>query len=181
MSARGTVGLALLVFVVSLTDSILNSGTAGAQESRDHLLTGCGICYPGGYDINTVGDVEGIVTDIHLPAEGPVRLTVAFERERWVVLASPAWFWNSAALRLAPGDSVSVRGSKTMGADGTLYVIAREVRLGRSGTALILRDPGGVPLWKGRNGGNGNPGGEAGGGRGPALGRGGSCEANSTR
>ena len=82
----------------------------------------------------------GTIIDIQTPAEGPVRLVVAGERERWVVLASPAWFWKSAKPRLVPGDSVTVRGSKTLGADGTLYLVAREIRPPAPGRPC-LRDP----------------------------------------
>jgi len=93
--------------------------------------------------------VRGIVVEIQSPAEGPVRVVVAGEGERWVVLASPSWFLKSARLRLAPGDAVVVHGSKTLGADGTLYLIAREIRPPDDAPVAVLRDRRGVPLWSG--------------------------------
>jgi hypothetical protein len=149
MSTRGTVSLVPLVLLLVLTVSPAGAPAAGAQEIRNRVLPGCGICYPGGYDINTVGDVHGAVVELEIPVEGPVRFVVAGERERWVVLASPAWFWESARLRLARGDSVAVHGSKTLGADGTLYVIAREIRPPGTAPAVVLRDRRGIPLWGG--------------------------------
>ena len=158
MGTRGTVGLAPLVFLLALAVSPPGARAAGAQEIRDQVLPGCGICYPGGYDINTVGEVHGVVVELQAPAEGPVRFVVAGERERWVVLVSPAWYWESARLRLAPGDSVAVLGSKTLGADGTLYLVAREIRPPVGAPVAVLRDRRGVPLWSGGRHRGRNPG-----------------------
>ena len=148
MGARGTIGFASLAFLLSLTLAPADVA-AGEREVRDQTLPGCGICYPGGYDVNTVGDVRGIVVEIQSPAEGPVRVVVVGEGERWVVLASPSWFLKSARLRLAPGDAVVVHGSKTLGADGTLYLVAREIRPPDGAPVAVLRDRRGVPLWSG--------------------------------
>ena len=140
MGARGTVGLAPLALLLALAAAVLHARTAAAQEIRDQVLPGCGICYPGGYDVNTVGVVTGSVVELQEPAEGPVRFVVAGESERWVVLASPAWFWKSAKRRLQSGDAVTVLGSKTLGADGTLYLVAREIRHAGDAPVIVLRD-----------------------------------------
>lgn len=150
MGARGKVGLVPLA-LLSVLAVFLFSRDAGAREGRDRVLPGCGICYPGGYDVNTVGDVRGKILELQKPVDGPVRFVLAGERETWVVLASPAWFWKNAQLRLAPGDSVAVRGSKTLGADGTLYLIARELRPSGAAAAVVLRDRRGAPCWSGNN------------------------------
>lgn len=149
MGARGKSGLVPLVLLSVLAVTLGSSHSAGARQSGDQVLPGCGICYPGGYDVNTVGDVQGTVLGLEFPADGPVRLVVAGERDRWVVLGSPAWHWNGAGLRLFPGDRVTVRGSKSLGADGSLYLIAREILPPRSAPALLLRDRRGIPLWSG--------------------------------
>jgi hypothetical protein len=170
MGARGTGRLAPLAFIFALAVSLPWARTAGAQQSCDRVLPGCGICYPGGFDVNTVGRVQVTLVDLEVPDEGPVRLTVAGEGERWVVLASPGWFWRMADVRPAPGDILTVQGSKTLGADGTLYVVAQEIRFPGHGAAVVLRDRRGIPLW-----GNGNRGGGmtgAGRGDGDGLGKG---------
>ena len=149
MANRGAARLAPLVFLLALTVTPAGTRAAAEQETREQVLPGCGICYPGGYDINTVGEVRGVIDELQVPAEGPVRFVVAGERERWVVLAAPAWFWESARLRLAPGDSVAVLGSKTLGADGTLYLVAREIRPPDGAPVAVLRDRRGIPLWSG--------------------------------
>lgn len=149
MGARGMAGFAPLALLFALSVTPPNAGAADTGKSRDQVLPGCGICYPGGFDINTVGDVSGTILDLQTPPEGPVRLVVAGERERWVVLASPVWFWNRANQRLVPGDAVIVRGSKTLGSDGILYVVAQEIRSQGSAAAVVLRDRRGTPLWRG--------------------------------
>jgi len=148
MGTRGTGGratLVLLLFSVAFAAGVLD---AHAQQAGDQPLPGCGICYPGGYDLNTVGSLEGIVLEVHLPDEGPVRLLVSGGGERWVVLASPAWFWTRIDPGVVQGDVVTVRGSKTLGADGNLYLVAQEVRRPGAGTFAIVRDRRGVPLWR---------------------------------
>lgn len=172
MGARGMNNFASLALLFALAVSPLQVSTAHAQGSCDQVLPGCGICYPGGYDINTVGEVQGAIQELQAPAQGPVRFVVAGERERWVVLASPARFWESAGLSLVPGDGVTVRGSKTLGADGTLYLVAREILPSGSASPVLLRDPRGAPLWNGLHRGNPVQGGQSGAGRGQASGRG---------
>lgn len=177
MSIRGAVPQAPLVSALcALCALLLVLGvgvSAGAQESKDQVLPGCGICYPGGYDPNTVGEVRGRAYDIVVPTEGPVSFAVTGDEERWVVLASPAWFWRMTSLRLAAGDAVAVRGSKSLGADGKLYIVAQTVqRLDGTSSAVLLRDSRGLPLWRGSHGGGETRGGGAGQGRGPATGRG---------
>ena len=142
MGARGTTGLVPLALLSALALASAASRSAGAQEQRDRLLPGCGICYPGGYDVNTVGDVRG--DDPRPPGSrrraGALRL--AGERERWVVLACPVWFWDEhASCVVVPGDAVTVRGSKTLGADGSLYLVAREIRPPRGAGRDLARPP----------------------------------------
>jgi hypothetical protein len=149
MGIRGAVGLAPLVFLLALTVSPAGTRAAGARVNCDQVLPGCGICYPGGYDVNTAGEVHGVIVELQVPPEGPVRFVVAGKGERWVVLAAPAWYWRSEPLNFAPGDAVAVHGSKTLGADGTLYLVAREIRPPGDAPAAVLRDSHGVPAWSG--------------------------------
>jgi hypothetical protein len=172
MGARGAGRFAPLVFLLALSVSATSARAAAAQQSRDQVLPGCGVCYPGGYDVNTAGEVRGTVLDFQVPDQGPVRFVVAGERERWVVLAAPGWFWRSAKVRLAVGDPVTVRGSKALGSDGTLYLVARELQHVGEAPVLVLRDRRGVPLWGSGHRGDRLPGSEAGDCRVQAAGRG---------
>ena len=42
-----------------------------------------------------------------------------------------------------------VRGSKSYGKDGRLYIVAEEIRFPASSQAASFREPNGTPLWKG--------------------------------
>jgi len=160
MGTGGAASRASLVSACLLLAFALGiAAPSGAEDEKDLVLPGCGICYPGGYDPNTVGEVEGPVSEYLIPDSGPVRFTVSGDEERWVVLASPAWFWKSLDVRLAPGDTVAVRGSKSLGADGKLYIVAQSVSLRGQQPALLLRDARGLPLWRGSHGGGGMRGG----------------------
>ena len=92
MGTRGTIGIASLVLLLAVTVSPRSARSAGSRPDRDPPLPGCGICYPGGYDLNTLGTVQGKLLDLRLPDDGPVRFTVDVGRDRWVVLVSPKWF-----------------------------------------------------------------------------------------
>jgi len=166
----GTRGMAGLVSLVLL--SVARCAPAAAFEAPawqgDQALPGCGICYPGGYDLNTVGSVQGTVMGIEFPDEGPVRFAIVGQGERWIVLASPAWYWPTTGLRLIAGGGVTVRGSKTLGEDGTLYLVAQTIRPAGAEAAVAVRDGQGRPLWSGGRHGGGN----AGAGRGTGRGRG---------
>ena len=160
MDIRGAVPRASLVSACLLVVfTLVVAAPAGAEDEKDLVLPGCGICYPGGYDPNTVGEVKGPVSELVVPDNGPVRFTVSDDEERWVVLASPSWFWKSADVHLAPGETVTVRGSKSLGADGRLYIVAQSIGFQGRQPALLLRDARGVPLWRGSHGGGGMRGG----------------------
>lgn len=167
MGTRGTAGLVSLVLLLAALSAPAAASKAQAQQ-RDQALPGCGICYPGGYDLNTVGSVRGTALELQFPDEGPVRFVVDAEGERWVVLASPAWHWRTAGLRLITGGGVTVRGSKTLGSDGRLYLVAQEIRPAGEEAVVVLRDGRGRPLWSGGHHGGGNAGGGRRAGRGRA-------------
>ncbi len=133
--------------------------TVQAQEG-DTVLEGSGIRYPGGFDPNTVGDVRGKAYGLSVPERGPVQFRLQTGKETYTVLASPKWFWKDLNAELPDGTEIRVRGSKTLGQDANLYIIAQRIRIGSSGRSMGLRDDDGFPLWKGpKAGGMGTPGG----------------------
>jgi len=148
MGTRGTGKLATLVLLLSAALFPTWVPDAHAQQPGDRPLPGCGICYPGGYDHNTVGSLQGTLLEVHLPDEGPVSFLVSCGGERWVILASPTWYWVRTDPGFVPGDVVTVRGSKTLGADGNLYLVAEEMRRPGAGAVAVVRDRRGVPLWR---------------------------------
>jgi len=132
-----------------------------AQE-KDTVLAESGIHYPGGFDPNTIGEVRGKAFDPLTPTSGPVQFRLASERETYIVLASPKWYWNDLRVNLSEGTEVRVRGSKSLGKDGKLYIIAQELQILPDGKPLAFRGEDGYPIWKraaaGSTGGRGGAG-----------------------
>ncbi len=131
---------------------------ARAQE-KDITLEGSGIRYPGGFDPNTAGEIRGKAYGFTQPESGPVYFRLDSGKESYTVLVSPRWYWSDLGETLTDGAEVQVRGSKSLGKDGNLYVIAQEMRLVPSGKTLVFRDESGYPFWRGPRMGTGGSGG----------------------
>lgn len=155
----------------------LSPAGACAQEG-DTVLPDSGIRYPGGFDPNTVGTVRGKAHGLLRPASGPVRFRLDSGRDTYTVIASPGWFWDDLNVEIPEGAQMRVVGSKSLGRDGRLYIVAQEVEIAGTGRSLAFRDDGGHPLWRGPSGGGAGRGGHMGGpmggmgGMGPGPGRG---------
>ena len=139
---------ALLYLIISWAVPLLVVQQAHAEE-MEGVLPESGIRYPGGFDPNTVGKVEGKVQGYFQPKSGPVRFQVASGRESYTVLVSPAWYWKDLGAKVSDGTQVRVRGSKSLGRDGKLYIIAQDIQILPSGQSLVFRSEDGFPLWKG--------------------------------
>jgi hypothetical protein len=155
---RTRLSVPMLLFL--LTAFLPTALEAAHAQEGDTVLEGSGINYPGGFDPNTVGEVRGKAYGLSVPERGPVRFRLETGKETYTVLASPKWFWKDLNAELPDGAEIRVRGSKTLGRDANLYIIAQKIRIGSSGRPMDLRDGGGFPLWKGPGtGGMGAPGG----------------------
>ena len=140
-------GFALL-FIVCLALP-LPSVQPALGEEKDFVLAESGIHYPGGYDPNTVDEVRGKAYGYSQPESGPGRFQIVSGKETFTVLTSPRWYWNDLGGKFSDGAEVRVRGSKTLGKDGNLYIIAQEMLVLPSGQSLVFRNEDGYPLWKG--------------------------------
>jgi len=170
----GAAGTALLLAAAVLVLFHPFPATAQTADSGT-VLEGSGIRYPGGFDANTTGEIQGRVSGVTVPKQGPVRFRLDTGQEIYTVLASPPWYWKDLGIDLPEGSEVLVRGSKTLGKDMHMYVIAQEIRFLPSRKSWTLRDEDGFPQWK-RQGGAGSGNGQGGispmrrGGGGPAGG-----------
>ena len=102
------------------------------------------------FDPSSMTIFQGDIVDVQRIARGRhlgVHLTVAMGSEQVPVHLGPDFYVDGQPLKLAKGDKVEVRGSRTT-VDGQPVVIALEVR--RGDQVLALRDAGGVPLWRGQ-------------------------------
>ncbi len=145
---RKAVLAAFLILLFSLIASMLFAAPALAEE-KDSLLERSGIIYPEGYDINTVGEVSGKVYQLYIPETGPVRFLLLSKKESYTVLLSPRWYWEDLKVKLSDGDEVTVIGSKSLGKDGNLYIIAQELKISVTGKSIVLRNRKGMPEWSG--------------------------------
>ena len=137
-----------LLFLVFCVVPLFAVQQAEAEEN-EQVLPESGIHYPGGFDPNTVGTVEGRVSEYCQPKRGPVSFQLESRRETYTVLASPAWYWNDLEADVPDGTSIRVIGSKSLGKDGKLYIIAQEMDILSSEQSLVFRSKDGFPLWKG--------------------------------
>jgi hypothetical protein len=142
-------GFTILTFLIFLTLLfILPFNRLGWAEEKDIILEESGIHYPRGFDLNTVGEVHGKVTHFSRPEKGPVRFQLTVDRDSYTVLTSPSWYWKNNQFKLPEGTEIFVRGSKSFGKDGRLYIVAQEIRIPSSGQNLLFRGKDGRPLWK---------------------------------
>jgi hypothetical protein len=149
----------LLLSLLGAAFSFRPAAAAQAQE-KDVVLPESGIHYPGGFDPNTVGEVQGKAYGYSHAPEGPIRFRLDSGKETYGVMASPQWYWNDLGAKIPDGTEVRVRGSKSLGKDGNLYLIAEEMRVLSTGKTYVFRDDDGYPLWKGpRTGAQGSRGG----------------------
>jgi hypothetical protein len=144
--------MSLLCLALALAPEPAPGQTGQSQDSEQEpemILPACGIRYPGGFDPNTVGEVEGRVAALTRPERGPVTFRLEADGETYTVLAAPGWYWEERKPAVREGVRVRVKGSKTMGADGKLYLVAQEIALTGGAEPLILRDARGKPRWSG--------------------------------
>jgi hypothetical protein len=141
----------ILVFTIML---ILFFGIAlplkGAvrAEEKDIILEESGIHYPGGFDPNTAGEIQGKAIHFSRQGRGPIRFQLTSDRGSYTVLTSPHWFWHKMKAKISEGTEVVVYGSKSFGIDGNLYIVAQEIRVLSSGEIYTFRGKKGNPLWK---------------------------------
>lgn len=146
--SRSNIQVLTLLLLFFLGIALPFNGAVRAEE-EDKVLEKSGIHYPGGFDPNTVGEVQGRASHFFRPGKGPVRFQLSTDRETYMVLTSPFWYWNEIQIRISDGTEVIVRGSKSFGKDGNLYIVAQEIRLPFSGQYFVFRGKNGFPLWKG--------------------------------
>ena len=131
---------------------LLLAADSSRAEEKDMVLPESGIHYPGGFDPNTVGEVRGKAYGYFQPESGPVRFQLISTKENYTILVSPAWYQKDLGGKISDGTEVRVQGSKSLGKDGKLYIIAQQIKILLSGETMAFRNEDGSPLWKGSTG-----------------------------
>lgn len=145
--SRSGVKILLTLFFLIILRPLAPVYPVNALE-RDFVLEDSGIHYPGGFDLNTFGEIQGKAVHLSRPVRGPIRFLLTSDRGTYTVLTSPHWFWHKIKVNLPEGSEVIVSGSKSFGMDGKLYIVAQEIRVLSSGEIYAFRDKNGLPLWK---------------------------------
>jgi hypothetical protein len=131
--------------------------------SSDQALAQRGIMWRGGggwgpgtpygrmYDPQTVVTIRGVVASLDsiTPMKGMsygVHATLKTDTETIPVHLGPGWYVEYQDVKIAPMDTLAVKGSRIM-LDGKPAIIAAEVRKGED--VLVLRDASGLPAWSG--------------------------------
>lgn len=81
---------------------------------------------------------------------GPVILAVKTKHKSYRVVTAPAWYLERQGVSFDEGAAVEVRGSRYFSNDGTVYLIAREIRDPLSGRTTFFRDSTCKPMWRGQ-------------------------------
>ncbi len=134
-----------LIFLVFLFSFLILPAVSMAE---DDLLKKSGILYPEGYDLNTVTEVKGILKNLVLSEKGPAHFTLLSGLDSYVIFMSPRWYLEDLNFSISEGTEITVVGSKSMGKDGNLYIIAREIKLSNN-QVYSFRGKSGMPLWRG--------------------------------
>jgi hypothetical protein len=99
------------------------------------------------FDPKAITTVQGGVVQV-ATGEGRrgqgVHLTLAVGSENLEVMVGPSFYLDQQGTKLAQGDRIEVKGSRTTWA-GQPVLVAQEIRKGDA--VLALRDADGVPLW----------------------------------
>jgi hypothetical protein len=112
-----------------------------------------GIHFPGGFDLNTVGELTGRVAGIYRPSgDGPVMINLETVWEKYAVVTCPPWYWDELKLKISSGEEMRVIGSKSLGRDANLYIVAQQIHFVGQGKTITLRSKTGTPLWSGPHG-----------------------------
>jgi hypothetical protein len=104
-----------------------------------------------GYDENTEIRIKGTILQVLPRMRGPVVVILQTANRNYKIITGPPWYLEQEGFELKAGDSLNVTGSKFIGRDGNLYVVARRLRNLSTGKVLLLRDSSFIPHWRGNH------------------------------
>jgi hypothetical protein len=145
---RKTVGVAVVAVSLAIPFAAQAQGAGAYPAHRQG--PGRGPCNGRGahiFDPQAVTTVEGDIVNVQAGqgrrGQG-VFLTLAVGSEDVQVIVGPSFYLDQQSVKLAAGEKVEVKGSRTRWG-GQAVLVAQEIRKGNE--VLPLRDGDGVPLW----------------------------------
>lgn len=104
-----------------------------------------------GYDENTEIIVSGtVLKSSGCEFRGLKCFVLESNSRSFNVITAPSWFVERIHMKLSPGMTVRVVGSKFYGTDGALYLVARSVKTLPTGRSIQFRDNNCKPVWSKR-------------------------------
>jgi hypothetical protein len=101
------------------------------------------------YDENTELTVRGSVVEAKRETPGPFVIKLRTKNMIYNVVTAPPWYLTREQIVLREGLELEVTGSKYIGKDGNLFLLARQITDISTGKVIILRDTHCRPLWHG--------------------------------
>ena len=141
----------LAVLVLSAVAAMAQPGLCGKGAGSCGGCAGVGLYDPAKSEVVT-GQVVSLdqADPQRCPTGQGVMLKVNSGNTAVSVYLGPQWYLDKQTVKLAVGDTVDIKGSKTARDDQNV-LIASEVTKGSE--VLKLRDESGAPVWMGPNGG----------------------------
>ena len=104
-----------------------------------------------GYDENTEIIVSGtVIKTSGCEFRGLECFVMESNSRSFHVITGPRWFVERIHMKLSPGMTIRVVGSKFYGTNGSLYLVARSVKPLPSGRNIQFRDKNCRPVWSKR-------------------------------
>ena len=108
-----------------------------------------------GYDENTEINVSGTILEITPHTRGPVIVRLSSKGRVYNIKTAPLWYLAKENITFVTGAQIEVMGSKYVGTDGNLYLMARQIKDPTTGQIIMMRDSACRPLWWGDRRGGG--------------------------
>ena len=108
-----------------------------------------------GYDENTEITVSGTILEITHHMRGPVIVRLSSRGRVYNIKTAPLWYLAKENITFVTGAQIEVMGSKYVGTDGNLYLMARQIKDPATGQTFVMRDSACRPLWWGDRRGGG--------------------------
>ncbi len=150
-AAAAAIGVVSILALFFATDSFAQRGCD--FKWRGSGGWGMGASYQRMYDPAKVESVKGTVEAVETasPIKGMNRavvLVLKTDKETIPVHLGPEWFIGRLDTKILKGDGIEVKGSRVTFSDKPI-LIAAEIKTGKDGQTIVLRDDAGIPVWAG--------------------------------
>lgn len=147
--------LLFLIIASIIAVTIPSSAMAGWFFSDTSDWDKSGLDIESGYDVNTVVNIRGKISDVKTSSgedSSPAMADMISGGETVTLILGPKSFWKDHGTDIKKGDELEVRGSKAQGKDGKIYLFAQSLTIPSENRTIVLRSETGRPAWSGKGG-----------------------------